>query len=288
MDMDYTTFYKTVSEGKWTFDELYNLSKDAYVDLDGTTTVGAGDQFGLVIQSTMLQAFYTAAGCNLIPNDGENRLEFVVNTDQLEQVWSKIDILLQSTATVSGSSTDTKGIADLAAHFVEGKSLFMLQRLGALKNFTEMTDGFGVLPMPKYNEAQESYYTQLHSCELWSVPVDVNDPDMSTAVMTSMGYDSHEVVLEPHFEKLLKTRYVKDSESGYMIDTIYYNIYMNFDSIYNEVLMPGPNFSDKTQMPMFLFGALENGTFGSATAWWSSNQSGLTAELEKILEGFYN
>ena len=288
MDMDYTTFYKTVSEGKWTFDELYNLSKDAYSDLDGTTTVGAGDQFGLVIQSTMLQAFYTAAGCNLIPNDGENRLEFVVNTDQLEQVWSKIDILLRSTATVSGSSTDTKGISDVATHFVEGKSLFMLHRLGVLKNFTEMTDGFGVLPMPKYNEAQENYYTQLHSCELWSVPVDCNDPDMSTAVMTSMGYDSHEVVLEPHFEKLLKTRYVKDSESGYMIDTIYYNIYMNFDSIYNEVLMPGPNFSDKTQMPMFLFGALENGTFGSATAWWGSNQSGLTAELEKILEGFYN
>ena len=118
--------------------------------------------------------------------------------------------------------------------------------------------------------------------------MDANDPDMSTAVMTSMGYDSHEVVLEPHFEKLLKTRYVKDSESGYMIDTIYYNIYMNFDSIYNEVLQPGEGVSNKSVMPMFLFGGIANGTFGSATAWWSSNRTGLEQELEKLLEGFYN
>ena len=111
---------------------------------------------------------------------------------------------------------------------------------------------------------------------------------MSAAVMTSMGYDSHEVVLEPHFEKLLKTRYVKDSESGYMIDTIYYNIYMNFDSIYNEVLQPGPGFGTKAQMPMFLFGAIANGTYGSASAWWTANESGLKLELEAILVGFYD
>jgi hypothetical protein len=72
-----------------------------------------------------------------------------------------------------------------------------------------------------------------------------------------------------------------------MIDTIYYNIYMNFDAIYNEVLQPGEAVNDKAVMPMFLFGGISNGTYGSASAWWSSNQSGLTAELEKILAGFY-
>ena len=287
MDMDYTTFYKTVSAGKWTFDELYNLSKDAYVDLNGDSTVNEGDQFGLLIQSTKLQAFYTAAGVNMIPNDGENRLEFVVNVTELEQIWAKISVLLQEKSTVNASSASGSIIASPDAYFVEGKALFMLHRLGALKSFTDMTDGFGVLPVPKYNEAQTNYYTQLHSCELWSIPIDAKDPEMSAAVMTSMGYDSHEIVLEPHFEKLLKTRYVKDSESGYMIDTIYYNIYMNFDSIYNEVLQPGVGFSNKDQMPMFLFGALADGAYGSASAWWTANQDGLKKDLDQILEGFY-
>ena len=286
MGMDYTTFYKTVSEGKWTFDELYNLSKDAYSNLNGNDTVDNGDQFGLISQNTMLQAFYTAAGINLIPNDGINRPEFVVNTDELEQVWDKIKILLEAQSTVD-SVVSPGAISDMASYFVEGKALFMLHRLGCLKDFTDMTDGFGVLPMPMYNEAQANYYTQLHSCELWSVPMDAKDPEMSAAVMTSMGYDSHEVVLEPHFEKLLKTRYVKDSESGYMIDTIYYNIYMNFDSIYNEVLQPGPGFGNKHQMPMFMLGGIAQSQYGSVSAWWTANQGGLKAELEEILEGFY-
>ena len=279
MEMDYSTFYKTVSEGKWTFNELYNLSKDAYVDKDV-------DQYGLLIQSTMLQAFYTAAGVNMIPNDGENRLEFKVNTDSLEQIWANLKVLLDAPSTVD-CYTDAKGISAADKYFVEGNALFMVHRLGALKSFTTMTDGFGVLPMPKYEEAQPSYYTQLHSCELWSIPTDAKDPEMSAAIMTSMGYDSHEVVLEPHFEKLLKTRYVKDSESGYMIDTIYYNIYMNFDSIYNEVLQPGNDFLNKDVMPMFMFGSLLKGTYGSAVQWWDANQEGLKDELKMILEGFY-
>ena len=286
MGMDYSTFYKTVSEGKWTFDELYNLSKDAYSNLNGNDTMDNGDQFGLLIQSTMLQAFYTAAGVNLIPNDGINRPEFVVNTDELEQIWSKMKVLIEAPTTVEYATNNT-GISDFRGYFQEGKALFAIMTLGSLKGFTDMADSYGVLPMPKYNEAQESYYSQLHGCELWIVPMDAEDPEMSAAVMTSMGYDSYEVVLEPHFEKLLKTRYVKDSESGYMIDTIYYNIYMNFDSIYNEVLQPGPGFATKSQMPMFMFGAILSGEYGSATSWWASNQGGLKTELEAVLDGFY-
>ena len=286
MDMDYSTFYKTVSTGKWTFDELYNISKDSYADLNGDTTRNTGDQFGLLIQTTMLQAFYTAAGVNLIPNNGVDRPEFVVNTTELEQIWAKISNLVMTPSTVEYATNGT-GISDFREYFREGKALFAIMTLGSLKSFTEMTDSFGVLPMPKYNEEQTNYYSQLHGCELWMIPTDAKDPEMSAAVMTSMGYDSHEVVLEPHFEKLLKTRYVKDSESGYMIDTIYYNIYMNFDSIYNEVLQPGVGFTEKAQMPMFLFGALLNGTYGSATSWWTSNQDGLKRELNQILDGFY-
>ena len=289
MDMDYSTFYRTVSEGKWTFDELLRVSKNGSADLDGNGVQNEGDQVGLLIQTTYLQAFYTAAGVNLIPNNGIDRPQFDVNVEALELVWGKLQTLLDapSTSYVSTASVSYGG-GDYAQYFVDGKGLFLVQRLTVLTDYaTNMTDGYGVLPMPKYNEEQQNYYTQLHACELWAIPVDSNDPEMSSAVMTSMGYDSHEVVLVPHFEKLLKTRYVKDSESGYMIDTIYYNIYMNFDSIYNEVLQEGNGFDKKDQMPMFMFGAIAAGNYGRVNAWWTANRGGLQAELEGILKGFY-
>jgi len=289
MGKDYSTFYTTVTEGKWTFDELYDLSKDAYSNLNGNDSSDEGDQFGLLVQSTMLQAFYGAAGVNMVPNDGINRPEFSFDAEYIDNVWSKVKLLLESPATAAygGLSTSVTLTATISDYFQEGKALFALTTLAQLKSLTNMTDGFGVLPMPKYNEAQKSHYTQLHACEMWTIPLDAKDPEMSAAVMSSMGYDSHEVVLEPHFEKLLKTRYVKDSESGYMIDTIYYNTFMNFDSIYNEVFYPGPNFSDKSVMPMFIFGAFAQGKAGSSSAWWAQNQDNLKVELDGILEAFY-
>ena len=293
MGMDYSTFYKTVSEGKWTFNELYTLSKDAYGDLNGNQQVDDGDQFGLLVSSTMLQAFYGAARINVIVNNGTDRPYFDFNTSYIEDVWTELKKIVESPATVlncSGVTSPTISVsATLANYFASGKALFFLSHLNSLVNFTsaDMKDSYGVLPTPKYNEEQKEYGTQLHSCALWSIPIDAKDPDMSAAVMTSMAYDSHEIVLEPHFERLLKTRYVKDSESGYMIDTIYYNMYMNFDSIYNEVLHPGSSFSDKNVMPMFIFGAFVNGNAGSANAWWDANRGNLESELAGILKSFY-
>ena len=291
--LDYSTFYKTVSEGKWTFNELYTLSKDAYSDLNGNQKADDGDQFGLLVTSTMLQAFYGAARINVIVNNGTDRPYFDFNTNYIEGVWTELKKIVESPSTIlncSGVNATTVSLSvSLANYFAAGKALFLLSQLNSLVNFTsaDMKDSYGVLPTPKYNEEQKEYGTQLHSCALWSIPTDAKDPDMSAAVMTSMAYDSHEIVLEPHFERLLKTRYVKDSESGYMIDTIYYNMYMNFDSIYNEVLHPGSTFSDKNVMPMFIFGAFVNGNAGSANAWWDANRTNLEHELEGILKSFY-
>ena len=222
MGMDYSTFYKIVSEGKWTFDKLYTLSKDAWVDINGNTKVDDGDQFGLLIGSTMLQAFYGAARINVIINNGVDRPTFDFNTTYIDAVWTELKKIVESPATVINSSGVTSPTAsvsgNLANYFASGKALFFLSQLNSLVNFTsaDMRDSYGVLPTPKYNEEQKEYGTQLHSCALWSIPIDAKDPDMSAAVMTSMAYDSHEIVIEPHFERLLKTRYVKDSESKFM------------------------------------------------------------------------
>ena len=288
MGMDYSTFYQTVSKGEWTFDVLYSLSKEGYSNLNGNDYVDDGDQFGLMINSTMLQAFYGAARVNVVVNNGVDRPSFDFTAEYIDNVWQKVKLLIEDSATVTngfGTTTITGTVVD---YFAAGKSLFLCAVLVSLADFTNMTDDYGVLPTPKYSVEQKQYGTQLHSCALWCIPMDVNNPDMSAAVMTSMAYDSHEIVIEPHFERLLKTRYVKDSESGYMIDTIYYHMYMNFDSIYNEVFYPGAGFSDKNVVPMFIFGAFANGNSGSSSAWWAKNENNLKTELEGILKSFYD
>ncbi len=286
--MDYEAFYEKVSTGKWTFDELYFLSKNGYKDLNGNKNADMGDQFGLLMISTRLQELYGAAGISLIKNNGVDRPAFDdERIDALSDIWSKIETILSVKATVY---SEFAAFIDIKETFAQGKGIFLLHELGGLENISNMTDSFGILPMPKYNEKQDNYYTQVQSCELWSVPSDAKNVEMSAAIMTSLGYDSYNVVIEPHFEKLLKMDYDKNSEAGYMIDTIYYNSYMNFDSIYNQILPKGIQFvqTSKKQMPMFVFGLLANKDYDSVSAWWNANGYDMTTELEFILQGYYS
>ena len=110
---------------------------------------------------------------------------------------------------------------------------------------------------------------------------------MAAAVLTSLGYDSNRLTLIPHYEDLLKTRYVKDSESGYMIDLVYQNINMGFDSIYNEAL--GTSVSDKSSMPIFCFSTLLSANDGSSvSSWWIANQNTVQSKFDAMIDGFYD
>lgn len=282
---DYSTFYDVVSAGEWTIDYLYSLTKDLYDDKNGNDSRDQGDIFGLLLkESYNTQAFWSGSEICIIPNDGVNTPEISFDVERIQNVYDKVyNLIMNSEGAVLNTSTPI--VDDVIAYFSEGGSVFLLQTLGNLSSLTNMEDDYGVLPVPKYDEAQTSYHSHLHACTLWSVPMDAKDPEMSAAVMTALGYYSNQYVVEPHYEKLLKTRYVKDTESGYMIDLIYDSIYMNFDSIYNEAL--GSSVSDKTSMPIFVFATLiSQNSGGSVSAWWETNDDIIRSKYAQMLEGF--
>ena len=146
----------------------------------------------------------------------------------------------------------------------------------------ETSSGYGVLPMPKFDSQQKDYKTFVHQgMTLFGIPTDAQDAEMSCAVISSMAYDSQEIVIIPHYETLLKTRYVKDSTSGYMIDIIYNGIWMNFDTLYNEAL--GETITKKDTMPTFIFRFMKEGQFPNISGWWAEQGDGLESRLDGLL-----
>ena len=288
--MDYATLYNTVEEGKWTIDHLWSITKDVYVDQNGSDTRNEGDIFGLVAQEHInLQCFWGSSGINIMPNNGTDRPEINFNAEQIQAVYDKVYNLFWNNpgAVINNVEGLKLGDTSMEKYFKEGNALFYIVQLGNLAQLTDMEQDYGVLPTPKYDEAQKQYYTHLHACTMFGVPMDAKDPEMSAAIMTSLAYDSNQLVIEPHFNKLLKLRYSKDSESGKMIDLIYSNIYMNFDSIYNEAL--GTALSDKASMPIFAIPTLINKNDGSSiSSWWQSNKSNLQSKFNEIMDGFFD
>ena len=288
--MDYVSLYNTVEEGKWTLDYLWSVTKDVYVDQDGSDTRNEGDIFGLVAQEHLnLQFCWGSSGINIMPNNGADRPVLDFNVERIQAVYDKVYNLVHNNpgAVINNVDGLKLGETTMMKYFKEGNALFYIVQLGNLAQFTDMEQDYGVLPTPKYDEEQSKYYTHLHACTMFGVPLDAKDPEMSAAIMTSLAYDSNQLVIEAHFDKLLKLRYSKDSESGKMIDLIYNNIYMNFDSIYNEAL--GTSLSDKTTMPVFAIPTLILKNDGSSVAsWWQTNKTNLQAKFNEIMDGFFD
>ena len=291
--MDYAGLYNTVEAGDWTIDYLWEITKDVYVDQNGSSTRDKEDIFGLVAEAhTNLQCFWGSSGINIMPNNGVDRPEIDFDVQQIQGVFDKVYNLFHNNNgavinNVEGLKIELKDKNDTLDFFKEGKALFYIVKLGDLSRLTDMTQDYGILPTPKYDAEQKQYHTHLHACTLFGVPMDAKDPEMSAAIMTSLAYDSNQIVIIPHFEKLLKLRYSKDTESGKMIDLIYNNIYMNFDSIYNEAL--GTNLSDKTSMPIFAIPTLIQKNDGTSIAsWWQTNKSNLQSKFEAIMDGFFD
>lgn len=288
LGLQYSDFYKVVNEGGWTIEHLYELTKNVYLD-NGNSVRDEGDVFGLVAQEHInLQCFWASSGINIVPNNGVDRPELIFNVEQIQNVFDQVYKLFHGNqgAVINNVTGLNLGSTTMPDYFKEGNALFLITQLGSLASFTDMEEDYGVLPTPKLNSEQKEYYTHLHACTVFSVPLDSKDPEMSAAIMTSLAYDSNQLVIVPHFDKLLKLRYSKDSDTGKMIDLIYNNIYMNFDSIYNEAL--GTSLSDKTTMPVFAIPTLIHRNDGSSvSSWWQSNRTNLQSKFNEIMDGFF-
>lgn len=290
---EYDSFYDIVDSGEWTMEFFNQIVKDAYHDENGNQIRDGADRFGLVAIHSDADAFWAASNVSIIENNGIDRPTLNFNIDKIQGVVDKAYSLLYDNigAEIISDKAGMSVIEDSSLHFQKDLAMFTMVTLGSLADLSTMETVYGVLPMPKYDADQQDYRTYVQqSMSLWCIPVDVADKDMSSAVMTSLGFDSRQDVIEVHYETVLKVRYVKDTTSGYMIDLIYNNVFMNFDSLFNEALAESVSKKYRVNMPVYIIRNMETELQTGKTnvqAWWASNETGVTTRLNAILDGFF-
>ena len=96
-----------------------------------------------------------------------------------------------------------------------------------------MTDGYGILPLPKYDENQEGYYTLPHNAfSMMVIPSDSTKPDEAAAALEALAEESWRSVTPTYYEVALGAKYFHDDESAQMFDIIMKGIKLNFGSVY--------------------------------------------------------
>ncbi|MCQ2431686.1 MAG: hypothetical protein MJ175_03690 [Clostridia bacterium] len=271
--------YKYVLDGTWTWDKLMNLTKEAYLDLNGDGKEDALDQYGLMLPSGYSEAtVHMALSCDMMTyartDDGGIDLS-PINNERNAAIIEKLIDVCHNTA---GVYVSDKGLDASPEYFASNRSMFYTGRLSNVVNadMRSMQNDYGILPMPKLDEAQEKYITAIHSsASVTCVPTTLADnrADMIGAVLEGWASEAYRTVITPFIETAMKSKYSRDALSGQVIDIVFGNATVQFTDVY------GANMSD-------LFGSTILSPIASGKNNFSSSVAKKLTSAQKSLDKY--
>ncbi len=225
--------------GTWTLDKMIAMTDNMYEDLNQNSTSDFGDFFGLSTLFYHADAFYSAAGMTWIDKDTDGSLKLS------EDFASEKSITLAQKLTdwfASGVCFTKNNNNNVNQMFADGNVLFTQNRIYIADNqhnsgLHDATFTYCVVPCPKYDEAQERYYTTVgNPFTLYGIMAGSKNQDISTAVLECLGYHGYNLTTPAIFEVNMKYKYSAGDKTSQCFDLIRSNIVFDLGRIFGENL----------------------------------------------------
>ena len=219
--------YTLVREGKWTYDKLSEMAEATYNDSNGDGTMTPDDVYGFLGGRDVIDSLYHGSGSQFITKNENDEFVFTFGTERDVDVISKgIDIVNSSWYFNHHAWKDQSDIL-YRQIFETGHGLFFCMRLDDVTNMRAGDADFGIIPIPKYEEAQDKYYSLVsqHTTGLMSIPITCAGDELSMVgmVLEALAAESHYTLIPEYIETSLKTKNSRDAESADMLDIILNN-----------------------------------------------------------------
>jgi hypothetical protein len=107
--------------------------------------------------------------------------------------------------------------------FVEGRELFYMCGLIHAASFRVMEDEFGILPIPKFSEAQDRYYhtVSVGNISVMCIPNGVEGIEDVGLIISAIAELSEHKLTPAFYDVQLKYRDTRDEDSAEMLDIIF-------------------------------------------------------------------
>lgn len=206
-------FYTLISDNKWTYDKFAECSIAVTDDLNGDGQMNDEDRFGFVcMDKHVLPSFWIAGGVKSVDKDENDNPYFSVpGNEKFAEVYEKIFNITKDIGIFSSNT----------ALFSQGKSLFTMSNFKGVGSLRDMTDDFGIIPFPKYDESQSEYYSRVGGGSFNIVPITAENVDMISVVLEGLASESRKSLIPDYYEVALKTKYIRDENSIEMLDLIF-------------------------------------------------------------------
>ncbi len=213
------TLYEIAEDGKWTLEVFETCAASAAADLNGDQVMDNQDQWGVAHETFNALGFLSAAGLAIFEKDPTTDLPaFAGNNEKVISSLQRIITLMN--AEHSFISTNAYNVYPM---FQNGQLLFHPSNLAEVTNtYRAMEFDFGILPMPKYDEKQERYYSPVTAwgSNCISVPITASDLDRTGTIIEALSCESMYTVTPAYFDVALGTKAVRDEESAEMLETV--------------------------------------------------------------------
>lgn len=140
-----------------------------------------------------------------------------------------------------------------------------------------MDDAYGIVPFPKFDDAQENYYSIAHDIiSVMCLPVNCQKVEAASAVLESLAYLGYNDVLPAYYETLLKAKYARDAKSAQMIELIRDNFITDIAYVYSDAFN-SMGYACRTMIQA----KQEN-----LEAWYTSKETAALTNMKDLIEQF--
>ncbi len=236
-NLDLDDPYQLVTDGKWTLDVMMSMMMAAKQDVDGDGKWTVADQYPIGVWEHNVNGLLISANADVLKKNADNI-----------PVWNGLDehfINVYDKLVASAFADKTNNVANAAGfksengsevvHVMmqEGKVLFYIEPLGSVKKMRDVDYEIGVVPMPKFDEAQENYRSYIyHGAGAMGIPKTNSDTARTGVIAEYLSAYSHETVRETYFNETLDFKYIQDEEGQKMLDIIFSGGTVDLTAVY--------------------------------------------------------
>ena len=229
-DMSIPDLFELVSNYEWTYETMYEMVKDIWIDSNDIKDLD--DTYGFSAQEfSMASALQFSMNLQTTAKtpDGFPVMEIDMTkwTDAVTDVYT----LLYDTPGVYADA----GWSDHRALFSSGRALFVTSQFAhpILGTYSELTDEYAIIPYPMYDDQQEGYYTFSDTASsAVTYPINVADPEKTGIIAEALAAESLREVTPMIYEVALKYRYSTSEEQAHMVDLIRAGVRCEFGYVF--------------------------------------------------------
>ena len=238
--------YDVVTNGDWTIDYQISIAEKIHEDY-GAEGKSEEDTFGFITNGDQIgvDPYWSSCELKIIEKTDDGWFRFALDIERLTTAVDKIKALVNDcpgsySYAHQGADTEQETIR---TKFASGGAAMATLRLVEAESaeLRNMKDVYGVLPMPKLEKSQDTYYSYAHDqLTAFGVTVLVRADEerfqRAGAVLNEMNYQSLLIVQPDYYELTLKAKYMNNEKSWAMLDLIVKNLYIDAGVLYTKEL----------------------------------------------------